>query len=179
MILISLNGEQLLVDSLDGHDGATVIADNIDPPTDPAAVWDGAAFTVPLDVLKARKKGEVDLHLYELFQGGFTPSSGPLTGHVLQTRDDTDRTNWLTSQAAYRAAIDQGAGAVSGASFRTADNLTITCTYQEGFDALMAMADWGKTIMGKSWTLKDQITAITSSADVEAYDVNAQWAALP
>lgn len=170
-------GEPQFVDTLDGHDDCTIIASNVDQPSDPGAVWTGTDFEVPLDTLKARKKAEVDIYLGGQFMLGFSPTSGPLMGHTLQTRDTTDRTNWLTSQAAYRTAIDQGAGAVEGATFRTADNITITCTYQEGFDALMSMADWGKTLMGKSWTLKDQISALTDSASVTSYDVPTQWAA--
>lgn len=179
MIYISFNGENLLVNSLDGYDGCTVIADNIDAPTDEAAVWDGTAFTVPLATLQARKRREVDLYLYQQFQGGFTPATGPVAGHALQTRDDTDRTNWLTSQAAYLAQINAGNGAALEASFRTADNLTITCAYSDGYSTLLAMAAWGKSIMGKSWTLKDQIASLTDPASVEAYDVATQWAALP
>jgi hypothetical protein len=33
--------------------------------------------------------------------------------------------------------------------------------------------------MGKSWTLKDAIAAKTDPADVEAFDVATEWAALP
>jgi hypothetical protein len=155
----------MLVDTLDGHDDCTVL--NADAPS------------MTIEDAKQAKRAEVDAYLGAQFYAGFSATSGPLVGHVLQARDTTDRTNWLTSQASYRTAIDQGAGAVEGAEFRTAANETVTCTYQEGFDALMEMASWGKTLMGKSWTLKDQIAALTSVADVEAYDVNAQWAALP
>lgn len=179
MILIELNGERMLVTSLDGYDGATVIADNIDAPGDEQAQWDGAAFTVPTAVLKARKYDEVNAYLAGQFLGGFTLSSGPLAGHTLQTRDNTDRTNWLTSQASYSAAIRQGAGDVAGAEFRTAANETITCTYAEGLQTLLDMAAWGGALMGKSWTLKDRVAAMSDPAEVENFDVASEWAALP
>lgn len=171
------DGEQMLVDSLDGHADCTVIAENVTPPTDPAAVWDGTAFTVPLDTLKARKRGQVDMLLYQQFQGGFSPASGPLLGHTLQVRDDNDRTNWLTSQAAYSAQVSAGNGAVLGANFRTAANETVNCSFADGLNTLLAMASWGAGLFGKSWTVKDQIAAIADAASVEAFDTAAAWAA--
>jgi hypothetical protein len=179
MFLIEVNGERQFVFSLDGYEGVTVVAEDIEPPSDPDAELVEGQWVVPLERLKARKRAEVAGMLRAQFLAGFAPQSGPLQGHILQVRDVDDRTNWLTSQAAYRTAIDAGAGAMAGAEFRTEANETITLTYQEGFDALMAMADWGKSQFGKSWTLKDRIDAMTSSADVEALDVAAEWAALP
>lgn len=167
----------MLVDGLDGHEDCTVIAENVTAPTDPDAVWDGTAFTVPLDTLKARKRGEVDLLLYEQFQGGFTPTSGPLSGRTLQVRYDTDRTNWLTSQAAYSAQVSAGNGATMGANFRTAANETINCSYSDGLNTLLAMAAWGAALFGKSWKVKDQITALADAPSVEAFDTASAWAA--
>jgi hypothetical protein len=158
------SGDQLVVFSLEGHEDCTVLDANSGPMT--------------LDAAKQLKRSAVDVYLYMQFLCGFTPSSGPLGGNVLQVRDDTDRTNWLTSKDAYRDEIDAGNGAVAEAEFRTAANETVTVTYQEGFDALQEMAAWGKSLMKKSWTLKDQIDALTDEASVLAYDVAAQWAAL-
>jgi hypothetical protein len=156
----------------------TIIAENIDLPDDSEAELVDGAWTVPLDILKRRKCDEVNAYLAGQFLGGFTPSSGPLTGHTLQTRDNTDRTNWLTSQDAYSAQIAAGNGTVVGASFRTADNETISCSFQEGLDTLLAMAAWGSQLYAKSWALKDAINALTTAGDVIAYDVPAEWGAL-
>lgn len=175
MMLISLNGETQLVSSLSGYDEWTVVSSNVPPQPDDAAQFVNGAWVVPLDTLKARKRGQVDLYLYARFQVGFAPTTGPLTGHTLQVRDDTDRTNWLTSQAAYLAQINAGNGAVSAAEFRTADNVTITCSYSDGYSTLLGMGAWGKELMRKSWSLKDQINALTNPADVTAYDVAAAW----
>lgn len=160
------SGEQMLVDSLDGHDDCTVL--------------DANAEAMTLADAKVMKRGEVNNYLQGQFLGGFTISSGPLAGSVLDVRDDTDRTNWLTSKDAYRDAIAAGYGdAPDQAVFRTATNETVSCTFNEAFAALQAMASWGKGLMGKSWALKDQINALTDAAAVLAYDVAAQWAALP
>lgn len=157
------DGSQMLVDSLDGHEDCTVLDANAQPMT--------------LDDAKAMKRGEVEGYLYLQFLGGFTPASGPLSGHTLQTRDNTDRTNWLTSQAAYSAQVSAGNGAVVGASFRTAENDTITCSYSDGLNTLLMMAAWGSGLFGKSWKVKDQIDALTEVADVLAYDVVSGWGA--
>lgn len=124
---------------------------------------------------KAARKAQVNARLAEMFQGGFTPSTGPLAGKTLQTRDMEDRTNWLTSQAAYSAAVAAGQGSEEGAVFRTAANETIQTTYQNGLLTLLAMAAWGKTLMGYSWSLKDEIDAAASFADLAVIDIETGW----
>lgn len=158
------DGTRMVVESLEGHDDCTVI--------------DANSPAMTIDDLKAMKRAEVDRYLADQFAAGFVPSSGPLAGHTLQVRDDTDRTNWLTSQASYQAAIAAGAGAAAGATFRTAENETITATFQEGFDALMAMAAWGQGLMGKSWALKDALAALADFSNVQEFDVPDHWATL-
>ncbi|MFA7667194.1 MAG: hypothetical protein WCY32_13865 [Burkholderiaceae bacterium] len=124
---------------------------------------------------KQAKRQAVTQKLASIFAGGFTPAIGPLAGKTLQTRDMEDRTNWLTSQAAYSAAVAAGQGSEEGAVFRTAANETIATTYQNGLLTLLAMAAWGKAIMGHSWSLKDEIEAAQSFADLAAIDIEAGW----
>lgn len=114
------------------------------------------------------------------FYNGFTVPTGvggPLAGNTLQTRDNDDRTNWLTSQAAYLAQINAGNGEVVGASFRTANNVTISCTFQDGYSALLSMASWGASIFHRSWQLKDQLSAATTKEELDAVmvDLNNGW----
>ncbi|GAA0760787.1 hypothetical protein FHS52_001129 [Erythromicrobium ramosum] len=111
------------------------------------------------------------------FAAGWTVSGTgtALDGHVLQTRDVEDRTNWLTSQASYSAAVAIGAGAVEDAMFRTAANATITLSYASGLAALLALAGWGKTVMGNSWSLKDAVDAAADQTALDAIDVEAGW----
>lgn len=44
MFLIELNGEQMLVASLDGHEGWTVVASDVLPPPSEAATWRNGAW---------------------------------------------------------------------------------------------------------------------------------------
>lgn len=124
---------------------------------------------------KQAKRQAVSQKLASIFAGGFTPATGPLAGKTLQPRDMEDRTNWLTSQAAYSAAVAAGQGNEEGAAFRTAANETIVTTYQNGLLTLLAMAAWGKAIMGYSWSLKDEVDAAQTFADLAAIDLEAGW----
>jgi hypothetical protein len=108
---------------------------------------------------------------------GYAHDFGAKGVHLLQTRDADDKVNWLTSQAAYSAAVAQGAGAVLGAEFRSADNKTFTVSYDDGLAALLAMAAWGKAIYGRSWELKDTIEAAATHAALDAVDIDAGWEA--
>lgn len=125
---------------------------------------------------KTTRKAEVDAKRDEVMSGGFVPASGPLAGHRLQTRNLDDRANWLTSQAAYSAAVAGGHGDVMGAKFRTADNETIVVSFADGLAALLAMAAWGAAVIDRSWTLKDsEIAGAGSFADLAEIDIDAGW----
>ncbi|AEI71089.1 hypothetical protein [EBPR siphovirus 2] len=106
---------------------------------------------------------------------GYAHDFGPEGIHLLQTRDADDKLNWLTSQAAYSAAVAQGAGAMMGATFRSADNETFTVSLADGLAALLAMAAWGKAIYGRSWALKDDIEAAATHAALDAVDIDVGW----
>lgn len=137
-----------------------------------------AALTPSFASLKEQKRAAVDAKRDAVLLGGFTvPSevSTALAGRVLQTRNETDRTAWLTSQAAYQAAVLNGQGAVEGAIFRPQDNVTTTVSYAEGLNILLAMAAWGAAVYGRSWDLKDAITAAVDSAALDAVDVESGW----
>lgn len=139
---------------------------------------DGDSFAAPvvqLDDARAIATEAVNARRDACFRAGFTPASGPLAGKTLQVRDVEDRTNWLTSQAAYAAAVAQGGGALQEATFRTESNETITVTYLEGLTALLAMAAWGKAIFGNSWALKDAIAAAADQAALDTIDIEAGW----
>lgn len=126
---------------------------------------------------KKNQRDRINAKRDECFRGGFTVTGTgtALDGHVLQTRDIEDRTNWLTSQAAYAAAVAGGMGAAPGATFRTASNATIELTFFQGLNVLLAMAGWGKTVMGNSWVLKDAVEAAADQAALDAIDVEAGW----
>lgn len=119
------------------------------------------------------RRSEAEARAQQVFQGGFTPSTGPLAGHTLQVRSVEDRTNWLTSQAAYSAAVAAGQGDVAGATFRTTENETVVCTFAEGLQTLLDMAAWGAAIMQTSWALKDEMAQAADIDALAAIDVDA------
>jgi hypothetical protein len=134
----------------------------------------------PLDIRAARRKREVDAIRDVHLVGGFTVSaevSTDLSGKVLQTRDVEDRTNWLTSQAAYFAAVSSGQGGTLGATFRAADNSTVTVSYSEGLGVLLAMAAWGAAVYSRSWALKDIIDAAEDDTNLDEIDITTGWPA--
>lgn len=94
----------------------------------------------------------------------------------LQTRNDTDRTNWLTSQAAYQAQVGAGQGAVVGAHFRTAENNTVSRTFLEGYQLILQMAAWGANLYGVSWAKQDAVRAATTDAELDAVSLTDGWA---
>lgn len=109
--------------------------------------------------------------MYFEFSKGFSVTSDistALAGKFLQVRDVEDRTNWLTSQVSYAAAISAGLGETVGARFRTVSNETIEVSYSEGYNVLLKMADWGASIMHRCWILKDAINAATNPEELSA-----------
>lgn len=133
-------------------------------------------FAPDLDAARATKKAEIEARLAAAFLAGYPGTIGGLAGQRLQVRDDTDRANWLTSQAAYSAQVAAGNGAVAGASFRTASNETVTLTFADGVKELLSMAAWGGRIFAVSWSLKDEAAASTDAAAILAIDVaGAAW----
>lgn len=148
----------------------------------PGQLWAGnipaTFYPDPADLLinrKAARKVEVAAKVVEVFNAGFTVPIGPLSGVTLQTRTIEDRTNWLTSQASYSAAVAMGMGDVVNASFRCADNTTHVISYRDGLQTLLAIAAWGSAIMARSWDLKDAITAAADLVELDAIDVEAGW----
>lgn len=124
---------------------------------------------------KAAKIQAVKLAGDTIMQVGF-PFETPEYGlQHLQTRNDTDRTNWLTSQAAYQAMIAMGQGDVPGAHFRTAENNTITRTFMEGYQLILQMAGWGAHLYGVSWAKQDAVRATTNDAELDAIVVGEGW----
>ncbi|WP_037500715.1 hypothetical protein [Sphingomonas jaspsi] len=119
----------------------------------------------------------IEARAAKAFLDGFEVSQGPLAGHRLQCRDAEDRTNWLSSQVSYSAAIGLGLGDEPGATFRTAANETLQCTYREGSAVLLAMGKWGAGIMGRAWQLKDQVKSAGSLAELQLVidDIDNGW----
>ena len=127
--------------------------------------------------LKARMSSEAQVRCDALLTGGYRPPTGPLAGQTLQLRNNLDRTNWLTSQAAYGAAVAAGAGAVTGATFRTAENITTTMSYADGLGVLLDMAAWGASVYAACWAIKDAIAGAADITALDTVDLEAGWPA--
>lgn len=112
-------------------------------------------------------KEQIEARAQQAFLAGFTVPTGKLAGETLQCRDNEDRSNWLASALRYAGHVQVGDGATEGATFRTASNATITCSYAEGYGAIMALGDWGAEIMARAWALKD---AAAAAGDIAALD---------
>ena len=143
-------------------------------------LYAGGVFTKPLPPLaetKAAKKAAVMAYRDSIFNDrGYTVETGVMAGHVLQCRTTgEDRTNWLTSQGAYKAAIDAGAGAVIGAKFRTKANVNFDLTYDEGYAVILAMAAWGSLVVARAWALSDLIEDAADHAALDAIDIAVDW----
>ncbi|TPG14369.1 hypothetical protein [Sphingomonas oligophenolica] len=177
-----------LLTPLDGHPDAIAACGWSEAPEPPAIDdateqlgWDGAAWTIePLSAEEITARAEtrrvaaraaVDARAEQAFFAGFAPANPAFAGQRLQVRGVEDRTNWLTSQASYAAAVDKGYGDVVDASFRTAANTTVTVSYADGLDTLLGMAAWGRAILARSWAIKDAI------AVDEPYDLDTGWPA--
>lgn len=143
-------------------------------------VHNGGLFSPPALSLSDRKAAlhaAVHAKRDTILAGGFTHDFGAHGVRVLQTRNVDDKIAWLTSQASYSTAVAAGAGAVMGASFRPEDDETFTVSFQDGRDALLAMAAWGAAVYANSWSLKDAIAAASDEAALDAIDIEAGWPA--
>lgn len=130
------------------------------------------------DVAKDAKRETVNHRLTGILAGGYSHDFGSPHGiKSLQTRNADDRINWMTSQAAYSAAVMQGFGAVLGANFRTEDNTDIVLSYADGLGVLLAMAAWGASVYAASWALKNAIDAAEDETALDAIDIEAGWPA--
>ena len=153
-------------------DGAPIVEGEVD--LTPEEIAEIEAERVPN--LKAAKRAAVSALLDAKLSGGYEHDFGePYGVKKLQTRNIEDRTNWLTSQASYGAAIAAGAGAVMGANFRTEDNININLSYSDGHAVLLAMAQWGAAKYAKSWALKDAIAEAADEAALDAIDIESGW----
>lgn len=132
-----------------------------------------------LDELKAAARAAVKAKLASIFNDdGYTVTAGPLAGQVLQWRlsPSQDRTNWLTSEAAYTAAVAAGQGDVAAARFRTKANTNFTITIAEGLSAILGMAAVGQDVVARSWALFDQVDGAEAPEDLPSdEDIAGGW----
>lgn len=129
-----------------------------------------------LDQRKIAKKKQISALLDQYLSSGYSHDFGGEIGiKILQTRNSDDRTNWLTSQASYAAAVAAGSGNILGAAFRTEDNVNIILSYADGLNVLLSMAAWGASLYAHSWALKDACTTAVDEATLDAINIESNW----
>lgn len=162
---IAAIGVAAIVDDAPPTDARTIGSELIDVDGMPHRRW----LTEPFTAVELRR--QVDARAAQAFAAGFAPAHADFTGERLQVRDAEDRTNWLTSQASYSAAVAAEMGDIVDASFRTMANRTITVSYADGLQILLGMAAWGRDILAVAWAKKDALAA------GEAIDLDDGWPA--
>ncbi|MTJ81734.1 MAG: DUF4376 domain-containing protein [Telmatospirillum sp.] len=105
-----------------------------------------------------------------------TGQTVPAGQQVLQTRNETDTSNWilLESSCADLISAQQGATPVT---IRTASNATVTVSATQAKAVMAAAKKRGSAILAYAWTLKNQIASAQTVAAVKAIDITAGWPA--
>ncbi|WP_142851036.1 DUF4376 domain-containing protein [Telmatospirillum sp. J64-1] len=118
---------------------------------------DGEWVAGPAQIDPAQLRAAIDAERDRRLALGYRHDFGGDVGvQVLQTRDLTDRTNWLTLDASAKTLVAAGHGDMP-LSIRTEANVVIQVTAAEAVSIMAAMAQHGAAIMAASWALKDAL----------------------
>lgn len=175
MILILENGERRLVGSLNGHEDATVLADNVPDPPVWAKIDDLGDDGLPLvDVLKTRMKLAVKAIMEGRYAGGWTHDFSIGT-RTLDLRPGTDdKANWTLRLMKLSAQVPAGQTTLP-IRFRAQDNSEFFIPSLEAYQALSLFLVWGEATLDHKWDLEALIDAAATAADLDAIDVAAGW----
>lgn len=130
----------------------------------------------PIDSLKAYLKSNVESTKNNLFQQGYPHDFGGAVGvKYLQTRNDTDRTNWSGVAQAAKYYIDAGQGAATMNPIRTSDNTMVPLNANDSFALMLSLQSYLGQIYTNAWNLKDAIESATTVNDLKAINLNSGW----
>ncbi len=139
--------------------------------------WLGQPQTQSLEDAKQARCMEVDALREAKLRQGYTFTRGGAT-HVLQTRDDSDRTNWLGVLAGSQAMLMAGAGG-EALSIRTQDNATLTIPASDLMQVLLGALAHQSAIYAAAWAHKDTLGQITEDSGgiqaVQGHDITIGW----
>lgn len=130
-----------------------------------------------LEEVQAARCREVDALRDSRLRLGFAfERDGP---HVLQTRGEDDRLNWLGVLSACQALVMGGQGG-SAITIRTEGNLSLSIPAVELMAILLGALNHQSAIYAVAWAHKDAINAITEDtpenvAAVQAHDITTGW----
>lgn len=109
----------------------------------------------------------------------YKPTTGPLAGLVIQTGRPQDQIALDQSLSIYRRQVDNLAGELIGARFRTLDNKDKVVSYKVGYEILVDQigGSWGKGIKHKAWDLVNQVLdpLLDTKAKLDAIDIVTGW----
>lgn len=112
-----------------------------------------------------RKNEQVNALRDSKMAGGFS-----WNGHVYDTTD-VSRLN-LTAAA---SSLGLGVSLPSNFTWRSVDNINVPMNNQQLATFAISMMTWVSTIYAVSWNHKEQISNLTSSEAIEAYDITVGW----
>lgn len=100
---------------------------------------------------------------------------GNVGARDFQIRNEKDYSNINHISTRAQAAIDDGEGATFISRFRMADNSVISVTANEFVVAAKAVHDNWIIFRQVAWDKKDEVEALTTLQEVDAYDVTTGW----
>jgi len=139
-------------------------------------IWADLPPPPSLEEVKASRRIEVDAERDRRLRLGFAfDRDGP---HVLQTRGEDDRLNWLGVLSGCMALVMAGQGdAVQ--EIRTEANVVVPIPADECLQVMLGALAHQGAVMKTSWSHKDAINAITDESGgreaVQTYDITTGW----
>lgn len=157
--------------SLAGHE-PVILEDRVEL----RPIWVDLPPPPSLEEVKVARRIEVDALRDSRLRLGFAFERDGL--HVLQTRGEDDRLNWLGVLSACQALVMGGQGSAALA-IRTEANDTLAIPAVELMAILLGALNHQSAVYAVAWVHKDAINAITEESGgreaVQAYDITNGW----
>ena len=153
--------------------GKRIVSTELQRKTGPVRVERVATLEdIPLADLKAAKKAQADALCDTKMSAGYDHDFGaPYGVKTLQTRE-SDRPYWLALAQVSAVMVMAGQGAGSAGAIRAEDNVNVPVTAQQALDAMLGMQAHLSVILASLWSIKDEIAAATTAAEVAAVDLS-------
>ena len=135
---------------------------------------DAALLAYGLADLKRERKAQVDAERERRSRlGAPVVLTGPSRSFAAQTRDVEDKLN--LSGMLQLAALAEGVSPGATIGFRAADNVVYQLTYDDCQALALQVGQRQQALIAAGWDHKDAIAALTTAAEVAAYDITAGW----
>lgn len=137
------------------------------PPEDGEAVWDGTKWSVPFDVLKARKKREITAARNAAIAAGSTWRT-----HAVDADEDAQRA--VSAQIVKSMAYQQMGRPVPDTPWRLRDGSYVTLTDADVWDLSQAIEAHVSGCYAREAALAAQIEAASGAEQLDAVNWNSQ-----